>query len=247
MNILICSIIRNEARFLDTWHAQIKEIATTFKDDSISLSVFENDSTDGSFAKLAAYDWSFLSNYTLTSHKLNAPFFHGGKHPQRTQLLAACRNRCISQFPFLKDVCHVLFIEADITYTIDVADKIIHHEKHYGQAFDVFTPKSVHADRPGPNNIYDSWGTRKTQNDVDWHDEYDQNTAGHTPMWAVFHCFMMLNAEPIKKSIAFGGFNERLGIPDCDPVVLCENFRKAGYDKIYWDPSLEVAHTVNEI
>lgn len=245
MNVLICSIIRNEARFLDTWYAQIKEIATTFKDDSFSLSVFENDSTDGSFAKLAAFDWSFLSNYTLTSNKLNSPFFHGGKHPQRVQLLAACRNRCMYQFPFFSEVSHVLFIEADITYTIDVADKIIHHEKHYGRSFDVLTPKSVHGDRPGPDNIYDSWGTRKTYKDTDWKDEYSQ-VGGLTPMWAVFHCFMMIRAEPLKKGVCFGGVNERLGISDCDPVVLCENLRKAGHDQIYWDPSLEVKHTINE-
>jgi hypothetical protein len=245
MNILICSIIRNEAKFLDTWHSQIKEIATTFKDDSISLSVFENDSTDGSFAKIAGYDWSFLSNYVLTSTKLNAPCFIGGKHPTRVQLLAQCRNRCMYQFPFLSDVSHVLFIEADITYTIDVADKIIHHEKYYGRKFDVFTPKSVHSDRPGPDNIYDSWGTRKTDKDTDWKDEHSQ-VGGLAPMWAVFHCFALYRAEPIKKGISFGGFNKRLGIPDCDPVVMCENFREAGYGEIYWDTDLEVKHTVNE-
>lgn len=244
MNIIICSIIRNEARFLDTWYAQIKELATSFKDDSISLSVFENDSTDGSFAKLASYDWSFLSNYVLSSTKLNAQFFHGGKHPNRTALLALCRNRCMYQFPFLSDVSHILFIEADITYTLDVADRIIHHEKHYGRTFDVLTPKSVHADRSGPDNIYDSWGTRKTAADTDWKDEYSQ-VGGLAPMWAVFHCFQMIRAEPIKKGICFGGVNERLGIPDCDPVVLCENLRKAGYSEIYWDPSLEVKHTTD--
>jgi hypothetical protein len=246
MNVLICSIIRNEAKFLDTWHAQIKEIATSFKDDSISLSVFENDSTDGSFAKIAAYDWSFLSNYVIASTKLNAPCFVGGKSPLRVELLAQCRNRCIFQFPFLRDVSHVLFVEADVTYTLDVADKIIHHEKYYGKKLDVFTPKSVHADRPGPNNIYDSWGTRKGPNQTDWKDE-DGQTGGFEPMWAVFNCFALYSAEPIKKGIGFGGVNPRLGIPDCDPVVICENFRKAGYDQIYWDTNLEVAHTVNEI
>lgn len=246
MNILICSIIRNEIKFLDKWHAQIKAIVETFKEDSISLSVFENDSTDGSFAKMASYDWSFLSNYVLSSNKLNAPYFFGGKHPQRVQLLGQCRNRAIYQFPFVKDVSHVLFIEADIEYTTETADKIIHHEKYYGKKLDVFTPKSVHAGRPGPNNIYDSWGTRKTQNQTDWKDEDGQN-GGFEPMWAVFNCFALYNAEPIKKGIAFGGYNERLAIPDCDPVVLCENFRKAGYDQIYWDTNLEVAHTVNEV
>ena len=81
MNILICTILRNESKFLDTWYAQIKQIVTTFKDDHFALSVYENDSSDGTFAKLAAYDWSFLSNHVFTSAKLNSPYFVGGKHP----------------------------------------------------------------------------------------------------------------------------------------------------------------------
>lgn len=244
MNVLICTILRNEARFLDRWHAQIREMVTTFKDDHFGLSVFENDSSDGSFAKLAALDWSFLSNYTFSSNKLNTPAFIGGKHPQRVQLLAACRNRCIAQYPFFGDASHVLFVEADISYPMDVADKLIHQEKHYGRTFDVLTPKSVHADRPGPNNIYDTWGTRKTDKDTDWKDEYDQN-AGLEAVWASFGCMPIYRADAFRNGVGFGGFNERLGIPDCDPVVLCENMRKKGYDQIYWDTRLEVAHTTD--
>lgn len=243
MNILICTIVRNEMKFLDKWYTQIKEMVTSFKDDNFSLTVFENDSTDGSFQKIASYDWSFLANFSIITCKLNSPYYFGGKHPQRVANLAFCRNKAIYQFPFLNDVSHILFFETDVECSLDVKDKIIHHEKHYGKKMDVFCGKSVH---PGTENIYDSWGTRKTPNQTDWKDA-DGQTAGFEPMWSVFNCFVIYNAEPIKKGITFGGFNERLGIPDCDTVVLCENFRKAGYDKIYWDTNLHVTHTVNEV
>lgn len=238
MNILICSILRNEAKYLDRWHKQIKEMCTKFTDINFFLSIYENDSNDGSYEKVLGYDWDFVKAKMFITAKLNLPYFIGGKSPDRTSLLAYCRNTAMFSFAFLQNMDYVLFVEPDTEYTLETVEKILYHEKFYGKKLDVFCGKSVH---PNSDHLYDSWGTRKTDSQLDWKEEDGQN-GGFEPMWSAFNCLVLYNAEPIKRGIAFGGINQRLNIPDCDTVVICENFRKHGYDKIYWDTNLKVTH-----
>lgn len=239
MNVLICSIIRNEARHLDRWYAQLKRTVTSMPEHQFTLSVYENDSDqDDSAAKLRSFDWSFISSYVITTAKLKCPFFIGGKHPQRTALLALVRNECMTNSPFLQQVDGVLWIEPDTEYSHEVISRIIDHEKHYGIKADVFTGKSVH---PGSHGIYDSWGTRRTPEQTDWIDG-DEFGPALQPMWSVFNCLVWYRAEPIKKGLMFGGINPRTGQPDCDTCVIVEHFRAAGYDKVYWHRDLEVTH-----
>ncbi len=241
MNILICSIVRNEARHLDRWYNQIKRTVEKMPEVSFFLSVFENDSNDGSSAKLASYDWSFLPSYVITTSKLNAPFFIGGKEPIRTEILAFARNQSIYHCPFLSKIDNVVFIEPDIEYSHETISTIINHEKVYGKKFDVFCGKSVH---PNTDNIYDSWGTRKTKDDTDWKESDGQNWE-LSEWWSAFHCLVIYNAEPIKRGLAFTGINPRTQKPDCDTVNIVESFRIHGYNKIYSDSSLKVIHYCN--
>jgi hypothetical protein len=238
MNILICSIVRNEARHLDRWYSQLKRTVVSLPEHTFTLSVYENDSDDGSSAKIQSFDWSFLSSYVIVNAKLNCPFFVGGKHPARTELLAYVRNQCMNNSPFLAQMDKVLWIEPDIEYTHDAIDRIINHEKYYNIKTDVFTGKSVH---PGTDGIYDSWGTRRTPNQTDWIDG-DEDGDRLQPMWSVFNCLVIYNAEPIKRGIMFGGVNKRTGQPDCDTVVIVENFRANGYDKIFWHKDIKITH-----
>jgi len=238
MIILLCSIIRNEERHLQRWYDQIKRTVVSMPEHQFTLSVYENDSTDASAAKLASFDWSFMPSYVLTSAKLNCPFFIGGKHPQRTTLLAQIRNKTMENSPFMPLADSVVWVEPDTEYTHEVADKIINHEKYYGVKMDAFSGKSVH---PNSKNLYDSWGTRKTANQTDWKDE-DGQEGGYEPMWSTWNCFVIYNAEPIKKGLMFGGVNPRWNMPDCDTCVIAENFRANGYNKIFWDTSLLVQH-----
>ena len=48
MNILISSIIRNRITFLDQWAKQLNDLAELNQDINFYLSVYENDSVDGS-------------------------------------------------------------------------------------------------------------------------------------------------------------------------------------------------------
>lgn len=241
MNILICSIVRNEARHLERWYSQIKRLVTLMPEHQFALSVYENDSTDGSAAKIAGFDWSFITSYVFANARINVPYFVGGKNPLRTEILAYVRNQCMNNCPFLATMDNVLWIEPDTEFSQETVATIINHEKIYGEKLDVFCGKSVH---PGTDSIYDSWGTRKTPHQTDWQDS-DGQTGGYEPMWSVFNCLVLYSAEPIKRGIMFGGVNKRMNQPDCDTVVICENFRANGYNKIFWNTNLHVTHFCN--
>lgn len=240
-NILISTIVRNEIKFLDLWYAQLKAMVERYKGEfNFFLSVYENDSQDGSALKLNSFDFSFFGNTRIVHERLNTPYFIGGMHPTRTMLLGAARNESIYGFKFLDHMDFILSIEPDTRYDIEKAGILLcDHEKIYGKKFDILSGKSIHVN--APERIYDSWGTRITDGVEAWH-EGDNVFGGLEPLWSTFNCFVLYNAEPIKKRITFGGFNERLKKPDCDTVVICENFRKNGYDKIFWHTDFNVEH-----
>lgn len=233
--------MRNEAKFLDLWYSQISQLPKLYKEEfNFFLSIYENDSDDATFQKLSSYDFSMFGNVRILSEKLHTPYFVGGMHPLRVQLLALARNETIYGFRFLKDIDYVLSIEPDLRYDPTKAGVILcDHEKVYGKKFDILTAKSCHVS--SPDRIYDSWGTRIKDDTDRWH-EGDYVFGGLEPLWSTFNCFALYNAEPIKKGIAFGNVNPRNGQSDCDTVVICENFRKNGYDKIYWNTEFYVEH-----
>jgi len=238
--ILISTIVRDEAKFLDMWYFHVKKLVESNSQNfEFFLSVYENDSKDGSFEKLSSFDYSFFGRHRLTSERLSVPYFIGGMHPMRTQILAYARNSSIYGFYFLKEMDFVLSIETDVRYDAEKAKLILcDHEAVYGKKFDILTGFSHHPNLP--NNIYDSWGTRKTNN-VEACDE-SHDSKGIEPLWSVFNCFALYNAEPIKRGISFGGFNNRLNKPDCDTAVICENFRANGHNEIYWNADFKVEH-----
>lgn len=240
-NILISTIIRNESKFLDRWHQQLKELAAFHKENfRFYLSVYENDSTDDSFQKLSSYDYSFLGNKKLVSEKLNTPYFIGGMNPIRTQILAFARNESIYGYRFLPAIDFVLVIEPDIKYDVTKSDIILcDHEKVYGKSFDILSGKSIHVG--SPERIYDTWGTR-IKDDTDRWNDADSVFGGLEPLYSTFNCFALYNAKPIKDGFGFGGVNKRTGKPDCDTSVICENFRSAGHDKIFWHTDFNVEH-----
>ena len=241
MKILISTIIRNEVAHLLRWHRQLVTLVKSLPQHEFCLSVFENDSTDGSAQMLASFDYSAFKAHQITSARLNVPYYIGGKEPTRTQLLAYARNRTIYSFEFLREMDSVLVVEPDVEYSTETAQRIVDHERYYGQRFDVFSGKSVH---PNSHGIYDSWGSRRLSDQTDWCDEdLEHEKPGEAnPMWSTFNCVCMYSAEPIKKGISFSGVNPRTGSPDCDTVAIVEGFRKAGYDKVFWEPALEVTH-----
>lgn len=240
MNVLISTIVRNEFRYLDRYHAQLRAIHERLGGQhTFLLSVFENDSADGSGQKLASLDWSFLPAFHLTSARLQTPPFIGGKHPIRTRLLADARNRSLYHCGFLGHADSVLVVEPDVILSPDVTEAIVNHEQRYGKRFDVFSGKSTHV---GQTQLYDSWGTRKTEQCTDWADGDQVQDGGLEEIWSTFNCACFYRAKPIQEGHTFNGVNPRTKLPDCDTVSIVEAFRLAGYRSVAWDRSLHVPH-----
>lgn len=242
MKVLLCTIIRNREKYLDRWYNQIVRIKNSMPHIEFGISVFENDSEDNSKKLLSSYDFSMFNDATISMAKYNMPYFIGGKIPNRVALLAYFRNRCISQTPFLNSYDYICFIEPDVEFSEETARKIIDHEKYYGRKFDIFSGKSVH---PGTDRIYDSWGSRVNINRTDWVDAEDEQIKGLHEMHSTFNCFVMYNNKYfLNHQPWFSGSNPRTNWPDCDTVNICEAFRIAGMDQIFFDASLLVAHNV---
>lgn len=237
--VLISSICRNEARFLDRFHAQLRATVAAMPQHQFLLSVVENDSADGSAAKLNALDWTFTAAHRVITGRLRTPAFVGGKHPVRTELLAAARNESIFGCPlFLPNADSVLVVEPDTVYTPAVVERLIEHERFYGRALDVFSGKSSPLHKQG---LYDSWGSRATAEQDDWRDG-DDEFAGFVPMWATFNCLCYYRAEGFRRGARFSGVNPRTGRPDCDTSAVVESFRLHGFNNVAWDTSLRVEH-----
>lgn len=234
--ILVSSIIRNEARFLHRYHAQLRDLAAAVKGrHTLLLSIYENDSDDGSPQALAGLDWSFLPARYITCAQMQTPHYIGGKSAQRVALLADARNRSIYHCGFLPHVDRVLVIEPDVAYSSETAAAIIED----GMAWDVFSGKSTHV---GSTRIYDSWGSRKTAQCTDWADGDKVEDGGLEEVWSTYHCLCNYNAEAFRQGCGFSGVNPRTQQPDCDTVAVVEAFRLKGFSRVAWRRDLLIEH-----
>lgn len=242
-NILISSIFRNRVNYVDSWYNGIRSLCEKDKDNKYYLSVYENDSEDGTFEKINSLDFSFLEGVKLQTEKLKTPVFDSfSKSKERVTLIAQARNKSIYSNPFLNKSSHVLVIEPDIRYDSDLIIKEIINKGEY----DIISPRSVDVDRNC--YFYDDWGTRQTEKDLNWKC-FSVNllrSIGIVPVWTTFNCLCFYNSEPFKNFITFEGFNLRLKAYDCDTAVICENFRRNNYNKIALNSSVEVYHSRKE-
>ena len=113
--------------------------------------------------------------------------------------------------------------------------------------YDIISPRSLETTTPSPTCMYDTWGTRMFDTDEWWRTGFWFDGENHPQImdvWSTFNCFCKYKAEPIKNKITFSGFNERLNKFDCDTAVICENFRKHGFDKIALDTRYNVYHNI---
>jgi len=89
---------------------------------------------------------------------------------------------------------------------------------------------------------YDTWATRRDNVEESGERFADWQVNPVREFYSTFNAVVVYNAEPIKNGISFGWFNKRLNKFDCDTVVICENFREAGYNKIYINQHLACFH-----
>ena len=100
MRVLICSIIRNREPFLFGWKDQILCLKDENPGITFDLSVFENDSTDGSVEYLQSIEPELkeeLNNVWIQCIKKDWPYFGSVRAEDRVKYLAEARNECLEK------------------------------------------------------------------------------------------------------------------------------------------------------
>jgi len=242
-NILVCTICRNFEKKFDTYYSQLRSSVTKLSSQyNFFFSLYENDSTDNTKHLVKSADWSFFKEYSIVTEDLKLGIFTGNDL-ERVKILATARNKCLEACGIYKNVDWILFVESDIEYTPEIFEKIIQHNK---QDVDIFSGIAVTKET---KIIYDLWATRYSPEERPdaMATVYKLEYSGVKELWATFSCLCLYKAEPFKKGVRFHWMNERFGIHDCDTTVICENFRKAGYTKIFADYSINPEHPAENL
>lgn len=231
MNILIYTITRNDAHKLDNYYSQISLLPGIFKEHKFYLSIYENDSTDDTVKKLNGYDFSMFEDHKIISEKLNVPFFESVDSKDRIQILANARNSAIFKSDFLDKVDYVMMIESDIKYQPRAVRKLLNFNQTYNLDADVVSSVMLWSELD--LHHYDNYGTRITSEDRRSYIRDDWRTKDYDEYWATCNGIALFKAEPFKKGAKYQWFSEKFNTYDCDTVLICEEFRKLGYNNIY--------------
>ena len=230
MRILICSIIRNRRPYLFNWKDLILCLADENPDIFFDLSVYENDSTDGT----AEYLHSILPELqkelyqvSITCEKNDKPYFPSVKDEDRVTLLAEARNRTLDQMD-LDVYDKIVFIEPDVDYDPDLISELFY------MTSDICSPYSLQPENyPSFPWIYDCWATRVKMTD----DEFTGPNLYEMPpcleVDSTFNCFCVYKAKPFQEGARFSGINPTTGTWDCDTTNICAEFAQRGYDQIH--------------
>ena len=224
---MICSIVRDRIDSLPTWWKQIKSLIDFNPEMEFEVSVYENDSIDGSDAWLhdiVEFEDSSVP-FHLSTERLRTAYFGSIVSGERVENLAFARNQCF--LPVNLDTFDkVVFIEPDVVYNIEEMTELLLADHDICSGFTL-------CQRNG--QFYDTWATRLKEGDEWWH-----NTRGFvnqpTSVISTFNGFCVYRAEVIAQGHTFSGFSQQLQKHDCDTAVICENFRAAGFSDIVLYP-----------
>lgn len=242
MKILICSILRNRVHFMRRFYFLLNHLVALDKKNEYSISIFENDSQDGTDQWLRALDWSFFNKTYISSKKLSLPFLSDSQEHaasmDRVKILSLVRNECINQVgQDLDKYDKILFLEAEcLFYPKDIINLI-----SLSKDTDIYSPKSV---MEKTHMLGDSWATRISSDDKSFVDEKGLINVpnDYLPMWSTYSYLCIYDMAPILAGARFGFLNKRFNIPDCDTSVICENFREKDFNKIFMNTNILVSH-----
>jgi hypothetical protein len=120
-------------------------------------------------------------------------------------------------------------VEGDNRYTPeDVKSLLSFGDK---KEFDVVSAVSIREN----GTHYDWWATRSTPMYKPGASEVPRNFKDleYGEFYSTSNGLCLYKAEPFKKGARHGWINAKTNKFDCEMVVLCQEFRKLGYDKIF--------------
>lgn len=233
MRILICSIIRNREPFLFGWKDQILCLKDENPGITFDLSVFENDSTDGTVEYLQEIETELkeeLNEVWIQTCKKDWPYFGSIRAEDRVKYLAMARNECLEkaeQKVGLQYYNKVVFIEPDIDYDPEQISQLFWVDD------DIASPYSVHPMNVQSHRwIYDSWATRINPEDDIFKGPRIFEMPPRLDVASTFNCFCVYRAKPFAEGARFSGVNPFTDSWDCDTTNICYEFANRGYDKV---------------
>lgn len=238
--VLIYSIIRNRKSFVATYYRQIKQFVTALSDNyDFYLSIYENDSNDGTPQALMALDWTFVSGVSIISEKLNTEYFGSVKDAVRVENLSHARNKAIEAGGFLDKVDYVLMIEGDVSYDIPSIRKLLSF-KEQEPDFDIVSSISLRKN----GTHYDWWATRTgpvfdaTKSEI----EPDYKKKEYGKYYSTSNGLCLYRAKAFQEGARHHWINTVTKEFDCEMVVLCQNFQALGYKNIFINYKARALH-----
>jgi glycosyltransferase involved in cell wall biosynthesis len=228
--VLIYSIIRNNAKKITQYNNQIRAIVKALPQFDFYLSIYENDSDDGTKQRLFSHDWSFLSGVSIVSEDIGTRLFGSTKDEERVHNLAIARNKGVHGGGFIEFVDYVLMVEGDNVYT---PESVVNLFKFEDQVPDFHVVSAVSLRSNGTH--YDWWATRTSAvfNEQNSELERDWKRKQYGEYYSTSNGLCLYRAEPFRNGVKHHWINTETKEPDCEMVVLCQNFRAAGYGNIY--------------
>ena len=236
--VLLYSIIRNESKYINAYHAKLTEIVRTFPQFEFYLSIYENDSTDGTKQKILNKDWSAFSEVSIITEDIATEYFGSVKAEERVKNLSMARNKAIESGGFLDFVDYVMMVEADVEFDMDVVAKILNF-KNVVPDFDIVSGFTIRNRR-----LYDQWATRKQplyeEGTYPIADDYRMKS--YDRYYSTSNGICLYRAEPFREGIRYGWVNKVSNDFDCEMVVVCQNFHDKGYNNVYIIHDAEIYH-----
>jgi len=229
MRVLICTIIRNREPFLFGWKDLILCLMDENPGITFDLSVYENDSTDGTqehLGKLIPELKAELNKVIVTSTEEYSPYFGSVRDEDRVTLLAGARNRTLDQMD-LSVYDKILFMEPDIDFDPEELSQLFYTDD------DICSPYSLHPiEYQNHRWIYDSWATRLNITDDIFRGPRIFEMPESLEVQSTFNCFCVYKAKPFKEGARFSAINPMTDHWDCDTTNICVEFIKRGYKQI---------------
>lgn len=236
--ILVYSIIRNESRYMNSYHNKLIDMVASFPQYEFYLSLYENDSTDGTKQKIMAKDWSMFAGVSIISENIATQDYGSVKDETRVKNLSIARNKAIEAAGFIDFVDYIMMIESDMEFDMKAVEKILNF-KNVVPDFDIVSGITIRNKR-----LYDQWATRKKP-------EYDEGVypiaddykmKSYDKYYSTSNGICLYRAEPFREGVRYGYINTITGEFDCDTVVVCQNFQDRGYDGVYIIHDAEIYH-----
>jgi hypothetical protein len=179
-----------------------------------------------------------FSGVSIVSENINTKFYGSSKDEDRVKNLAQARNKALLGGGFLDIVDYILVIDIDVEFKMSAVEKILNF-KIKEPDFDIVSSATLRK-----NFLYDQWATREgPEYDTEMQDKFEKyRKESYKKYYSVSSGFCLYRAEPFKQGIRWGHINEVTKKPDCEMVVVCQQFGKIGYNNIYMVHEAEMHH-----